>query len=56
VSLLRFDGSAAEKAVVLYTLFPKVLALVAPLEEELHRVFVITLKTRIKIKTRSNKN
>jgi hypothetical protein len=46
VSLLRFDGGAAEKAVVLHALFPEVLALVAPLKKELHRVFVITLKCK----------
>jgi hypothetical protein len=48
MSLLRFDGGATEEAVVLHALFPKILALVAPLEEELHRVFVISLKSNIK--------
>ena len=49
----RLHRRTPEKAVVLDALLPEVLALVPALEEELHRVLVITLE-RPTLKTRTN--
>lgn len=45
LSGLTFDSRAPEEAVILHTLLPKIFTFVSTFEEELDRVFVVSLET-----------
>jgi hypothetical protein len=41
-----FDGRAAEEAMVFYTFFPEIFALISTFKEKFHCIFVATLELK----------